>query len=176
MGKVILYIAASLDGYIARTDGSVDWLEAFEAAGEDYGYAELLERVGSVIMGGSTYRQVLGFGAWPYGDFTTYVITRGKLSAPPAENIHPAAGDAPQLVARIRAESDEDIWLVGGAQINGLFRDAGLIDEIILSVMPVLLGEGIPLFPRAAGPERSLRLLSAESYPSGVVQLRYQSD
>ncbi|MGB4676079.1 MAG: hypothetical protein WBH90_05075 [Aggregatilineales bacterium] len=85
MGKVILYIATSLDGYIARADGAIDWLNKYEGGGEDYGYAEFIKNVGSVIVGGKTYRQVLGFDdGWSMPRVETVVITRQELDAHPA--------------------------------------------------------------------------------------------
>jgi dihydrofolate reductase len=169
--KVILFIAISLDGYIADKEGGVGWLDAFDLEGEDYGYHAMLNRLGAIVMGAATYRQVLTFGDWPYQGHATYVITRGQIE-PANDLVFPAAGDVAALVAKIHAGHEGDIWLVGGAQINALFAQAGLIDEYLISVMPVLLGEGIPLFGAFAG-NTDLALEAAETYPNGVVQLRY---
>lgn len=173
MPRVILYIATSLDGYIADHDGGVGWLSEvapFEED-EDYGYAEFYATIGSVVMGRKTYEQVLGFGAWPYAGKSTYVFST-----------NPPSGDHPHVefvterpesyVSRFGNESEEDIWLVGGAGLVASFRTAGLIDEYIISVMPVLLGKGLPLFEKAQ-PRASLQLLDARTYDSGVVQLHY---
>ena len=173
MGEVILYIATSLDGYIADEEGGVGWLERYEAGDDDYGYAALLERVGTAIMGGRTYRQVLGFGPWPYTALTTFVVTRQLLLDPPARSVHAFQGDVRELVDRIRAESDEDIWLVGGADLVSQFADKGLIDEYILFVMPILLGRGIPLF-QDIHRRHLLELDRAASHASGVVELCYR--
>ena len=173
MGEVILYIATSLDGYIADEEGGVGWLERYEAGDDDYGYAALLERVGTAIMGGRTYRQVLGFGPWPYATLTTYVVTRQSLADPPAPSIRSFRGDVRELVARIRANSDRDVWLVGGADLVSQFVNRHLIDEYILFVMPLLLGRGIRLFRDLRSPT-PLELERAVSYASGVVELCYR--
>jgi dihydrofolate reductase len=172
VGKVILYIAASLDGYIADEEGGVGWLARYEGDDDDYGYGALLERVGTAVMGGRTYRQVLGFGPWPYAALTTYVVTRQPLLDPPVPSVHAFQGDIGELVDRIWAESDKDIWLVGGSDLVAQFADKHLIDEYILFVMPLLLGAGIPLF-QDLHRHTLLELDRAASYASGVVELRY---
>jgi dihydrofolate reductase len=172
MGKLVLYIAVSLDGYIATPDGGVGWLDDFNIEGEDYGYAEFFERLGTLIMGGKTYRQGLTFGEWPYGSVTTYVVTRQAEIERPDAPIVAYSGDFAELVEQIRREDERDIWLVGGGELNAEFLRAGLIDEYIVSVIPVLLGDGIPL---VSGVQRSVDLMLTDSnvYPNGVVQLRY---
>jgi dihydrofolate reductase len=178
MPHLILYVACSLDGYIARPNGSVDWLDAFnQAGGEDYGYSELLGRCGAIIMGANTYRQVVTFGAWPYAGIPCYVLTH----RPPATLADPLvrayAGSLTALVRKLTKSvvantPAKDIWLVGGAQAAGQFIAKGLVDEYIISVIPTLLGRGVPLWLET-GPERKLTLLGVKSYPRGVVQLRY---
>lgn len=173
MGRIILYVATSLDGYIADEDGGVGWLERFEGGDEDYGYGALLARVGTAIMGGRTYRQVLGFGPWPYAALATYVVTRQPLLDPPAPSVRSFRGDVSELVERIRAESGKDIWLVGGADLVTQFANEHLIDEYIVFVMPILLGRGIPLFQNLNA-SALLDLDHAVSYASGAVELRYR--
>jgi dihydrofolate reductase len=177
MAKVKLYIAASLDGFIADADGGVGWLSEASSgseAGEDYGYEAFYDSIGSLVMGRRTYEQVLGFGEWPYSGKPAYVFSR---DAPEGE--HPNAEFAPvdpaRFVPRLLEESGEDIWLVGGAGLIASFREESLIDEYVLSVMPVVLGGGVPLF-EGKQPKASLRLVEAQSYESGVVQLRYETD
>jgi dihydrofolate reductase len=167
MPEVKLFIATSLDGFIADRDGGVDWL----FADGDYGYAAFFDSVETLIMGRRTYEQVLGFGEWPYGEKPTYVFTRG---APGGDHPHVrfVSGDAGALVEELRGRSSGDMWLVGGAALVSAFRELHLIDEYILSVHPVLLGDGIPLFERPL-PRESLRLREELSFESGLVQLRY---
>jgi len=174
MGKVVLYIAASLDGYIAAKDGSVSWLEPFETSGDDYGYRTFLSRLGAIIMGGNTYRQVLEFGAWPYSGITSYVVTRRPLASQPDDSIQPFSGEIGKLVQQIKGETEKDIWLVGGANLITQFVNQSLVDEYMLFIMPVFLGDGIPLFQNLESPAR-LRLVEARTYPSGAVQLHYDS-
>ncbi len=173
MSRVCLYIATSLDGFIADADGGVGWLDSFDHQDEDYGYHDLISRVGTVVMGGKTYRQVLTFGPWPYVGLTTYVVTRQPLVNPPDPAIHAFAGDVADLVAQIGAESEKDIWLVGGGEIIAPFARQGLIDDYDIAVMPIILGAGIPLFTGDQGRHR-LELVDARPYSSGVVRLRYR--
>jgi len=172
MGRVVLYIAASLDGFIAAKDGSVAWLEPFEKSGEDYGYQAFLSRLGAIIMGGNTYRQVLEFGAWPYPGITSYVVTRRPLAHQPDDSIRSFSGKVSKLMQQVKGETKKDIWLVGGGNLITQFVNQSLVDEYMLFIIPVFLGEGIPLFQNLASPAR-LRLVEATTYPSGVVQLHY---
>ena len=173
MGNVILYIAISLDGFIARRDDDISWLTAFDDKDEDYGYAAFYASLGAVILGGKTYRQVLGFGTWPYPGKTTYVVTTQPLQNPPDANIKTFAGDAADLVAQIRQTTDQDIWLVGGGQLVTAFADQHLIDEYIITIIPLILGDGIPLFHDLQVEER-LQLTGSQSYANGLMQLRYR--
>lgn len=173
MGKVVLYIASSLDGYIARSDGGISWLDDFPLDEEDYGYGALLERTGALVMGANTYRQVLGFGEWPYRGLAVYVMTHGKLTVSPDARVEAYDGKPKPLVERIQAETGKDVWLVGGAQVIRAFLEADLIDEYIISVIPVMLGDGIPLFPGVAIQPRAVELFGVKSYPNGVAQLHY---
>mgnify|MGYP001309605622 CR=1 FL=1 len=116
---------------------------------------------------------MLEAGEWPYGELQTYVLTRQSLPQPPDGAVHAYSGSIKELVQKLKAESDRDIWLVGGAQTLRQFRQEQLIDEFIITVIPVLLGDGIPLFRPTIGPDRGVELLSADVYPNGVVQLRY---
>ena len=170
MPEVKLFIATSLDGFIAERDGGVDWL----FTDNDYGYTSFFDSIETLIMGRRTYEQVLGFGEWPYGEKPTYVFTR---NAPAGDHPHVefVSGDAGSFVEGLRRRSSGDIWLVGGAALVSVFRELRLIDEYILSVHPVLLGDGIPLFERPL-PRESLRLREVISFDSGLVQLRYAVD
>ncbi len=170
-----LYIATSLDGYIAKNNDSVDWLDEMpHPEGEDYGYEEFYSGVDTVIMGRKTYDVVVGFGVeWPYSDCKTYVVTRdqnfkGKLGNPTTIN-----DLSPETIREIRNESRKNIWLVGGGRLVAEFLNQGWIDEMIISLMPVVLGEGIPLFPPKIK-ESWFSLEKSRSYDSGAVILSYR--
>ncbi len=167
MPEVKLFIAMSVDGFIADRDGGVDWL----FTDGDYGYTAFFDSVETLIMGRRTYERVLGFGEWPYGEKATYVFTRG---APGEDHPHVRffSGEARSLVEELRERTSGDIWLVGGAALVSTFRELHLIDEYILSVHPVLLGDGVPLFERPQ-PRENLRLREEIAFQSGLVQLRY---
>jgi len=175
MRPLILYIAASLDHYIARPDGNVDWLHApeYTIAGEDYGYQGFYDSVDTILMGNKTYQLIEGFeGAFPYAGKTNYVFSR-KEDHPKNEHVTFVSEDLPDFVRRLKRSEGQNIWLVGGGQINTLFLQHGLIDRMILTLIPRMLGMGIPLF---SGPttDRSFTLESCQSYRSGLVQLTYQ--
>jgi len=169
--ELIYYVAASLDGFIATPDGSVDWLAPFEDSAQDYGYREFLDSVDALVMGSRTYEQVIGFDIpWPYADRPTWVVTHRDLELRPGVTL---ASDSPATVAaQLESLGHDRVWLVGGGALAAGFRAAGLITEHIVSVMPVILGKGVPLFG-ATGEAESLRLVEAVRFDSGVVQLRY---
>lgn len=173
MAHVSLYIATSLDGYIARSDGAIDWLSIVESEGEDYGYTAFYQSVDGIIMGSKTYEQVLTFGDWPYPGKKTFVFTRRKFNSDRAEVEFLSEG-VDCALARIEAQGLKRIWLVGGGALVSSFQGRGLIDEYIISVLPVLLGEGIPLF-LPSGRREDLALVSSSHYPSGLVQNHYRS-
>jgi dihydrofolate reductase len=148
MGKIILYIAASIDGYIAKPDGDTSWLHdpAFITPGLDYGYTDFYKEIGTTLMGAETYRVIKGFNVpFPYPDKKNFVFTRSQSFENDryVEFINAGIAD---FAGNLKKDSAQDIWLVGGAEINGLFLNHGLIDKIILTVIPVVLGKGIPIF------------------------------
>ena len=167
-----LYIAMSVDGFIADEQGGVAWLEAAAAPDTDYGYGDFLNSVDSLIMGRRTYDQVLGFGPWPYTSKQTFIITH----QPPAENPHNATflgGDIRDVVRTIEQTGSGDTWLVGGGELIAEFRRYQLIDEYHLAMPPILLGAGIPLFPGNL-PREDLELLDSRSFPGGFVSMIYR--
>lgn len=170
MRKISLYIATSLDNCIARPDGGLDWL--FAPEGEDYGYEAFLAETDTVLMGAKTYEAVQGFGIDnPYPEQKSYVFTRqNRLPSPHVEYV---TEDIPTFVRRLKEQPGKTIWLVGGGQINTILLNAGLIDEIILFIQPVVLGEGLPLFA-GVGLTTWYELQSCISYPSGMVRLILQ--
>lgn len=173
MTDVVLYVATSLDGYIARSNGSVDWLPADET-GEDFGYADFYESVDVLAMGRTTYEQVLSFGEWAYPGKPSYIFTRQSLTSD-RPDVFFTSIPPDQFVPEMTSQGFQRIWLVGGAALVATFIKLGLIDQYILSIMPIILGNGIPLFS-SPNPETALQLTDVQQYrSSGVVQLTYKS-
>ncbi len=147
MTKIILYIATSLDGFIADINGGVDWLPhpKDDAELEAVGYKDLMERIDTILMGSRSYKQILSFGDWGWPDKQTYVFTSKKFETDkPYISI---AHDSPlEFMAKLKdRRSDKDIWLLGGAELAKSFAQESLIDETILTIVPQTLGTGIPL-------------------------------
>jgi dihydrofolate reductase len=166
--KVVLFIATSLDGFIARPDGGIDWL--FSDA--DYGYQAFFDAIDTAVMGRKTYELSLSFGPpYVYEGKASYVFSHTKAGGRD-ENAEFIAGSPKDLIGSLRARAGKDIWLVGGAELVRDFLAEDLIDEFIISIHPIVLGAGIPLFP-APGRELSLTLKSSIAFESGLVQLHY---
>lgn len=168
--RCIAYIAVSADGYIADAGGGLDWLAAYDARA--YGYDAFLASIGTIVMGRSTYDDVLRQGAWPYPGKTAFVLTGRPLPETPAGADARAFADVRELAAAMRVPGGPDVWIEGGGRTLRALLDLGAVDRLDLFVIPVLLGDGIPLFPRA-GPRRSLILESTRAFPDGVVALTY---
>lgn len=172
MRKTVLYIAASLDGFIARRDGSIDWLPCPEADGEDYGYGAFIAAVDMLLMGRKTYEQVLGFGEWPYAG-KRCVVFSGSAAERRDARVEFVDCDVAALVRDLReAPGDGVIWIAGGAEIVAACLGGDVVDEIILTTAPVLLGEGVRLFPETGWSTR-LDLVDARSFADGLVQQTY---
>lgn len=168
MKKVKLFIATSIDGFIARENGDVDWLYT----DQDYGYNAFAQSVDTVLMGGKTYRQVLGFSReWPYQDKQSVVFTH-DLSSQSNDEITFVHHDIAAHVERMKTEKGKDIWLVGGGQINTIMLEAGLIDELWLYKMPVVLGSGIPLF-YSIPKDSWFEIQDIEEFDTGLVKMVY---
>jgi dihydrofolate reductase len=173
MRETILYIASSLDGYIAKADGDVQWLEDFPNPDQsDYGYAAFLSGCDTLVMGAGTYRQILSFGIeWPYADKDVYVMSRNadlEIRSPRTSML--SGPEAWLQVKESLPEDGKNCWLLGGGQIIREFLRAGAIDRILLTQFPLLLGAGIPLFP---GPfdEQSWKTVRVTAYASGAIGL-----
>jgi len=172
MTELIYYVAASVDGYIATPDGGVDWLHGFGEGGEDYGYHAFYASVSAAWQGRHTYEKCLDFGEWPYAGKPSVVFTRASLTSDRSDVRFTRASPAAEL-ARATADGHRRIWLVGGGALARSCREAGIVTEYIVSVIPVVLGAGIPLFA-PGGSFAPLQLLDSRSWPDGVVQLRYR--
>lgn len=165
--RFLVFLATSVDGFIARPDDGLDWLTRFEQ--EEHGYPDFLASVDALVIGRRTYDVVLGFPAWPYAGKRVIVCTHRPAS--PAHGEELWSGSPGALAERLDHQGVRRVYLDGGALISSFLRE-GLVDELTLNLIPVLLGAGVPLF--AGGlPEVPLRLLGAKTFPSGLVQLRY---
>ena len=169
MGSTVAYVAASLDGFIATKGGDIGWLEAFNT--EDYGYEAFLGGVDRVVMGRATYDQLRGFGDWPYAGLGGLVATRDRLPDAPA-GVAAWNGGVAALAAHL-ARLPGRSWVVGGGRLVGGLLEAGGLNELDLFVMPVLLGQGVALFPGVRRRD-GLRLQHMASWPNGVVRLCYE--
>lgn len=172
MTKTTLYIASSIDGYIATKNHNIDWLSIVEDEKEDYGYNEFYKKIDAVVMGRMTYDFVLEHSSeWPYVGKQNFVFTSQQLTTN-RNDINFLHGDVKTGFNKIISLGHKNIWLVGGGILNTDFLNNNLIDEIILSIIPIVLGEGIPLFPNAE--QHTLHLIGSKTFPSGLVQLTYK--
>jgi len=176
MRKIIVYIAVSADGYIARLDGDVDWLDFLRTAG-DYGMGAFYRSIDAVLWGRKTYDMAQGFkkegkqGAESDSKIKNYVFSR-KPPTSSASDVEFVKESITKFANRLRATPGKDIWIMGGAGIIASFLDAAEIDEFIIHVIPTFIGEGIPLIaPRHRSIK--LKLLSCRKFSDGVVRLRY---
>lgn len=170
--KIILYIASSLDGYIAKPNDDLDFLSIVEKEGEDYGYAQFIDSVDTVIIGRKTYDWVMArVPEFVHADKKTYVITRTER--PSIGNTIFYTGDLKDLVLQLKSEARKNIFLDGGAEIVHELLKEKLIDELVISIIPILVGEGTRLF-KDGRPEQQFSLVSVQSFESGLVQLHYK--
>ena len=174
MRKLILYISCSLDGYIAKPNDDLSFLDRIQKEGEDYGYYGFTSSVDAVIVGRRTYDWVLGQGyEYPHTDKETYVITR--TTGVSKGNINFYSGSLRELVLRLKSKPGKNIYCDGGAQIVHELLKEKLFDELIISVVPVLLGHGTRLF-NDGRPEQVLTLVSTKTYDTGLVQLHHEAN
>jgi dihydrofolate reductase len=169
MSQLVLYIALSLDGYIARTSGEVDWL----FTDQDYGYEDFYATCDRLIMGRNTYKQIQFWGDYPYPDKQGFVFSR-TIQHDRDENVNFIAGDLVSFIKNLKLQDGKDIWLVGGAAIAKTCLKNNLVDRFILSIHPIILGEGIALFPQTL-PTLSLKLEHSKTFETGLVQLTYSN-
>lgn len=174
--KVSVFIATSLDGYIARKDGDIEWLNEANASvpkGEDCGYGALMQSVDTLVMGRNSYEKVRSFGCWPYGNTPVIVLSSNPIEFPEGspKTIQHSSEHPRALCERFSRDGVKHVYIDGGITIQR-FLSAGLVDELTITVIPVLLGDGIPLFGPMAS-DVALTFIGAKAYDFGFVQLRY---
>jgi len=169
--KASVFVGTSLDGFIARTDGALDFLPP--GGGEPHGYNEFIASVDALVIGRKTYETVLGFDTWPYGQKPVFVLsTRPLAPAPDAAVVEHLSGPVAAIPSQLEARGIRHVYVDGGITVQGFLR-AGLIQRLIITRVPVLIGTGIPLF----GPTTRdiiLKHIATRQYASGLVQSEYE--
>ncbi|TCV19579.1 MULTISPECIES: dihydrofolate reductase family protein [Sphingobacterium] len=174
MRKLSLFIATSLDGYIAKPNDDLSFLKLVEKKGEDYGYKEFTETIDTLIIGRRTYDYVvkeIGASHYDNGERNVYVITRTER--PNLGRITFYTGNLTELVQQLKSENGKNIYCDGGAEIINELLERDLIDEFIISVVPVLLGNGTRLF-KDGRPEQVLEFVKAKAFETGLIQINYK--
>ena len=172
--KATVYIATSVDGFIARENGSVDWLPTGKDAGsEDYGYQEFMSSVDALVMGRNTYEVVLSFGSWPYGEKRVFILSSQQLEIPEsiANTVFSMSASPSEVVRRLAERGYRHLYIDGGKTIQGFLRE-GFIQKLIITRVPILIGSGIPLFG-ALPHDIRLRHLETLQFDNGLVQDKY---
>ncbi|RMF02597.1 MAG: dihydrofolate reductase [Chloroflexi bacterium] len=177
--KISVYIAASLDGFIAREDGGLDWLPGSDgqssgADGEDFGFQAFMDSVDALVMGRNTFEMVHSFGGWAYGDTRVVVLSRTLAHLPPntPPTVELQSGPLAELVAGLRQSGARHVYVDGGQTIQA-FLQAGLVTNFIITTVPVLIGRGIPLFGPLAQ-DVLLRHVKTRTFANGFVQSSYR--
>ena len=172
---ISVFIATSLDGYIARPDGDVSWLDETEpiGGGDDAGYGKFFDSIDVLVMGRGSFEKVLEFD-WPYGTKPVIVLSKNLTEAPEMlrDRVRIDASTPQELVEKLSQEGYKHIYLDGGQVIQSFLRE-GLVDDMTLTTIPVLIGEGLPLFGKVEK-DKKLRLAESRSWDNGIVQSKYQ--
>ena len=169
--KASVFIGVSVDGFIARPNGELDFLPP--GGGEPHGYEEFIHSVDALVIGRKTFETVLSFDMWPYGEKPVFVLsTRSLPPAPVGALVEHMSGDPIEIVSRLEARGIGHIYVDGGITVQRFLR-AGLIQRLIITRVPVLIGDGIPLFGDLPH-DVHLRHIKTRSYPSGLVQTEYE--
>jgi len=168
--KISIYIASSIDGYIARKDGTIDWLEYGHVGDEDYGFKKFFDSIDALVLGKNTYETVCSFDEWPYGGKRVVVLSSTLKEVRKEAELF--SGQLVELASILHSEGIEHVWIDGGITVSK-FLEEGLVDQIILSIIPIILGSGIPLF-NSVNREQSFRLVSSKPFSSGLMQLQYE--
>lgn len=170
--KTTYYVATSVYGYIAKEDGDVSWLEDLGISMEESGYEEFYSTVDAIAMGRKTYEIIVGFGQWPYGDKPTWVCSSADVT--PMKGCNLQTGRTPEEVCELaRKQNIDHLWVVGGGSLVSAFLEKGLLTNISISLMPIILGNGIKLFGNLSAPV----IIKAEHQKisdSGFMQLEYE--
>lgn len=177
MARLILYIAQSLDGFIAASDGSIEWLQDYQQPGEDYGFSEFLQSTGALIMGSVTYRQLVsGCKTDPHKGLPTFVHSRSNLPGMRGGDLRVRRGTPQEVLseARSRCAPGLDVWLCGGAKTIVAYLAHGLVDEMRIFTAPVMLGSGIRLFTETEDIVQPLELLACRSFANGMLEQHYR--
>ena len=168
--RASVFVGASVDGFIARSDGGLDWLPV--GGGEPHGYDEFMASVDALVIGRKTYETVLGFEAWHYGAKPVFVLSSKALApAPAGANVERMEGEPVEILAALSRQGIRHAYVDGGATIQEFLR-AGAIDRLIITRVPVLIGTGVSLFGESHG-DIALRHVATRHYPSGLVQTEY---
>jgi dihydrofolate reductase len=166
------YVAASLDGFIATADGGVEWLKPY--SGADAGFDDFIRGIGAILLGRGTYEKMRTFGAWPYSDRPTALLTNRPVQDLP-DGVETVSGSVTSAIARLRARVERgDIWLLGGGNLAAQCASEGVLDRIELYTMPVILNDGLPLFARGSRSPVSFELIESGTLNCGVVRAVYQ--
>ncbi len=165
-----VFIATSVDGYIARRDGSIDWLASVEREGEDYGYKEFMSTVDTVVLGRNTYDFISKEPSWPFQGKRVVVLTHRPAAAKHGESF--LAGKPEQVVDQLAKKGAKSVYVDGGNAVRS-FLAAGLIDQMTISMVPLVLGSGIPLFGEGIA-ENALVLEESRAFSTGLIRLRYR--
>jgi dihydrofolate reductase len=170
-GKVVLYIASSLDGYIATSEGDIGWLTSYD--GGNYGYEDLMARTGALAMGSGTYEFFDKSKPWPYPDRKSWVFTSREIDKFDGEDIEVVSGPpAATMAEMVESAGGKDVWLVGGGVLLAEFLSAGLVDEVIHFVVPKALGSGIPMFTEPV--LEAFEMEEVSLHHAGMIELRYR--
>ena len=174
MAMIRGYIAASLDGYIAASDGTLEWLTKYgDVGGGAFSYDRFIAGIRTVVMGRATYDAIAGFDVdWPYGEQRAIVVTSRPIERP-AGPIETWFDGVDALVDHLRSLDDGDAWIVGGGRLQQAFIERGALDSLALFIAPEILGGGVPLFP-PNGFARPVTLVSSEALPAGFVRILYE--
>jgi dihydrofolate reductase len=183
MARVQYYAAATLDGFIADPGDGIEWLTGYRGSygGQDAepmkgSYDEFYDGIGALVMGSTTYEWVLEHvSEWPYSGKPTWVLSSRELPQPPGDGeVKVVDGAVPDLYEEmVAAAGDRALWVIGGGNVASQFADEGLLDEVLVTVVPVVLGEGKPLFDRQL-PGGPMQLIGTRTWDTGMVELRYE--